>query len=371
MLLFHTVSALSVAFDDPNLVSSAGLVPVLALASRCGLHESARSSLRVPNPNAAAKVVAGMVAGADSIDDPDRLRQGGMSRLFGRIRAPSTLGTFLSAFSFGHVKQLDKPPPNCWSTCLGTPRHCGMSTGCAGWMSMIRALFDGERAFMTDRGAELRERAVLVPDPDNPYGDGHAVAIYVLGRHVGYVPHGLSTEYFPPVAAMTSQGAAVTVDARIWASSNHRDTRFLARVSLMVARASEFIPPSTMPDVSNVVLLPVGNALQVTGEEEHLAFLSPYVGQTVAVTRHTVVVTKAGQQSTRVEVQLERNAIGRLTPATSAKVGPLVEQVEHGGGLPVARAVVRGNSLKADVTIYVARAGEVDQNWLDAPRHVH
>jgi Transposase DDE domain group 1 len=109
--LSHTVSAMSVAFDDPNLVSSAGLVPVLALARRCGLHETAGAALTVPNPNAAIKVaavVAGMVAGADSIEDLDRLRHGGMSRLFTGIRAPSTLGTFLRAFTFGHVRQLDK-----------------------------------------------------------------------------------------------------------------------------------------------------------------------------------------------------------------------------------------------------------------------
>jgi Transposase DDE domain group 1 len=110
MQLSHTVSAGSVAFDDPNLVGSAGLVPVLALARRCGLHDAA-AVLTVPNPNAALKataVVAGMVAGADSIDDLDRLRHGGMGRLFTGIRAPSTLGTFLRSFTFGHVRQLDK-----------------------------------------------------------------------------------------------------------------------------------------------------------------------------------------------------------------------------------------------------------------------
>jgi hypothetical protein len=111
MQLSHTVSAFSVAFDDPNLVSSAGLVPVMGLAGRCGLAETTRAALSVPNPNAELKVaaiVAGMVAGADSIDDLDRLRHGGMGRLFGGIRAPSTLGTFLRAFTFGHVRQLDK-----------------------------------------------------------------------------------------------------------------------------------------------------------------------------------------------------------------------------------------------------------------------
>jgi len=60
--------------------------------------------------NAGAKIttlLAGMVAGADSIDDMDLLRHGGMGRLFDRIYAPSTLGSFLRAFTFGHVRQLD------------------------------------------------------------------------------------------------------------------------------------------------------------------------------------------------------------------------------------------------------------------------
>ena len=52
-------------------------------------------------------LVAGMVAGADSIDDMALLRHGGMDRLFAGVRAPSTLGTFLRTFTFGHVRQLD------------------------------------------------------------------------------------------------------------------------------------------------------------------------------------------------------------------------------------------------------------------------
>ena len=100
-------------FDDPNLVSCAGLVPAVALAERAGLSELADRHLRcpaVPGVAAGAKVaalVAGMVAGADSIADMDLLRHGGMGRLFDGVRAPSTLGTFLRAFRFGHVRQLD------------------------------------------------------------------------------------------------------------------------------------------------------------------------------------------------------------------------------------------------------------------------
>ena len=109
----HTSAALSALFDDTNLVSSAGLVPVMRLAERAGLASLAQHHLTVPSDkgaNAGAKImslVAGMVAGADSIEDMRILRHGGMSRLFDRVYAPSTLGSFLRSFKFGHVRQLD------------------------------------------------------------------------------------------------------------------------------------------------------------------------------------------------------------------------------------------------------------------------
>ena len=97
-------------FDDPNLVSDAGLVPVLRLAESAGLHDRLEQQLSVASPNATAKataVVGGMLAGADSIDGLDLLRHGAMPRLFCGVRAPSTLGTFLRSFTHGHVQQLD------------------------------------------------------------------------------------------------------------------------------------------------------------------------------------------------------------------------------------------------------------------------
>ncbi|WAX58443.1 IS1380 family transposase [Jatrophihabitans cynanchi] len=106
----HAAAAVSARFDDPNLVSCGGLEPVLRLADSCGLADLVGQRLSVPSPNAHLKVpalVAGMVAGADSIDDMDLLRHGGMDRLFDGVRAPSTLGTFLRCFTFGHVRQLD------------------------------------------------------------------------------------------------------------------------------------------------------------------------------------------------------------------------------------------------------------------------
>jgi hypothetical protein len=112
--LLHGLAKICATFDDPNLVSRAGLVPVMALAQRAGLDGLVAEHVRIGHRcgvNAHLKVpclAAGMIAGADSIDDMDLLRHGAMPALFGGIRAPSTLGSFLRSFTWGNVLQLEK-----------------------------------------------------------------------------------------------------------------------------------------------------------------------------------------------------------------------------------------------------------------------
>ena len=114
MRLLHTLARTRASFDDPNLVSHAGLVPLAALAERAGLPGLAAAHVRPDGDqgaNAGPKVAclaAGMAAGADSIDDMSLLRHGAMGTLFGGIRAPSTLGSFLRAFTWGNVSQLSR-----------------------------------------------------------------------------------------------------------------------------------------------------------------------------------------------------------------------------------------------------------------------
>jgi Transposase DDE domain group 1 len=112
--LLHMLAKTRASFDDPNLVSHAGLVPLAALAERAGLHDLAGAHVRPggdQGANAGLKVAclaAGMAAGADSIDDMDLLRHGAMETLFGGVRAPSTLGSFLRSFTWGNVSQLNR-----------------------------------------------------------------------------------------------------------------------------------------------------------------------------------------------------------------------------------------------------------------------
>jgi hypothetical protein len=109
--------AASAVFDDGHLVSCAGLVPVMTLATQTGLPQLLTQKVHIARPriksgsaNPSPKlntVIAGMCAGADSIDDLDVVRAGGMKMLFDGVYAPSTIGTLLREFTFGHARQLE------------------------------------------------------------------------------------------------------------------------------------------------------------------------------------------------------------------------------------------------------------------------
>ena len=111
----HGIDRVRVTFDEKHLVADAGLVLVATLAGRLGLEDLINKMVRLTGRIGGAmpgrKVLTlahAMAAGASCIDDADRLRAGSTSKVLGhRVMAPSTLGTFLRAFTFGHARQLE------------------------------------------------------------------------------------------------------------------------------------------------------------------------------------------------------------------------------------------------------------------------
>jgi hypothetical protein len=112
-----SLDGVQVRFDEQRLISDAGLVLTASLADRLGLEGLVNESVWLDprSPGACLpgrkvlSLVHGMLAGADSIDDINVLRAGSTGLILGhRVMAPSTLGTFLRAFTFGHVRQLDR-----------------------------------------------------------------------------------------------------------------------------------------------------------------------------------------------------------------------------------------------------------------------
>jgi hypothetical protein len=110
------IDRVAVTFDEPNLVANAGLLLVATLGARLGLERLANTTIdlsgRVGGFQPGRKIltiVHAMVAGATHIDHADMLRAGSTGEVLGhRVMAPSTLGTFLRAFTFGHVRQFEK-----------------------------------------------------------------------------------------------------------------------------------------------------------------------------------------------------------------------------------------------------------------------
>jgi hypothetical protein len=109
------IDRIEVTFDEPNLVSNAGLLLVATLVARLDLERLINATVRLAGRVGGAMpgrkvltLVHAMVAGGTHIDHADVLRSGATSSVLGhRVMAPSTLGTFLRAFTFGHVRQLD------------------------------------------------------------------------------------------------------------------------------------------------------------------------------------------------------------------------------------------------------------------------
>ena len=116
MLPRHQPDRIRIAFDDHRLVANAGLILPATLALRLGLPQLVDRHLDLGHATGRANtgdkmmtLVASALAGGDCIDDADALRAGGTARVLGfTAKAPSTLGTFLRSFRWGHVRQLDR-----------------------------------------------------------------------------------------------------------------------------------------------------------------------------------------------------------------------------------------------------------------------
>ena len=119
MLPLDHPDRIQIAFDDHRLVANAGLIIPVTLAQRLGLGELVDNHVDLGDAPGRANpgdkmvtLVASALAAGDCIDDADVLRCGGTAGVLGRVvKAPSTLGTFLRSFRWGHVRQLDRVSP--------------------------------------------------------------------------------------------------------------------------------------------------------------------------------------------------------------------------------------------------------------------
>ncbi|WP_430784533.1 HIRAN domain-containing protein [Actinoplanes sp. G11-F43] len=234
------------------------------------------------------------------------------------------------------------------------------------YVKEIRSLFGAD---LKKDDAELTITVRLVPDPKNRF-DRNAVGVWAGSRQVGHLPRDEAARYAPVLTSMIAQGWEPQVSARVWASQwtgYDGSTELSASVRLDLAEPHMLVPANTPPKTPHR-MLPVGGAIQVTGEEHHLDALSPWLrpeGQCwVHVTLHEVTEQLARSSRTVVEVRIDDARVGQLTPKMSGEVLPAIRHLADDGLTTGTRAIVKGNRIKAEVVLYVARAHELPDSWL-------
>lgn len=241
--------------------------------------------------------------------------------------------------------------------------------------------FDAIRRVMGEVGEEWKEvrvTAQLLPEPTNRF-DGNAVQVLVGGSVVGYLPKEDAGRYAPVLTTLVEQGWVPQVGASVHGAITYDFDRsdglamektFVGSVRLDLAEPHLLVPANLPPDVRHV-MLPLGNAIQVTGEEAYLSTLSPLVGAAneswIYVTLHEVTEQLARSSRTVVEVRVSGSPAGTLTPKMSGELLPGLRHFAERGLVTAGRAMVKGNQIKADVVLYVARAGQLSAEWLASP----
>lgn len=234
----------------------------------------------------------------------------------------------------------------------------------------IRALFGPN---LKAGGTEMTATAQLIPEPQNRH-DRNAVAVWIGSHHVGYLSREDAVRYAPVLSALVAEGWAPQVSARVWAGQWSSDSRdqdgFSASVRLDLAEP-HLLLPANMPPGQQYRLLPAGSSIQVTGEDKHLDVLSAWLcpeGECwVYATLHELTEQLARTTRTVVEIRIDDHRVGQLTPKMSGELLPAVRHLAEQGQTATARAIVKGNRIKTEVVLHVARAHELPDSWLSVP----
>lgn len=209
----------------------------------------------------------------------------------------------------------------------------------------------------------------LVPEPTNAH-DSNAVLVQVNGLAVGYLSKEDAKEYRQPLARLAASGCAAATVGRIWASTDNWDGRkkFRARVTVALPQLDMMLPLNNPPK-GDYNLLPWGGGLQVTKEEDHFDVLFHHVPPSgigiVYVTLHKGIRTlKNGTEKPFVEVRIDGERVGEMTPATSGHFLPLLEHLDTAGEIPTALAKITGSALAAQLVLQAAKAPEIPDSWI-------
>ncbi|RRD03719.1 DUF1707 domain-containing protein [Arachnia propionica] len=216
------------------------------------------------------------------------------------------------------------------------------------------------REIFSDRGGSLTEDvplrdvpALLVPTRSGPFP-----AVVIDDLWVGNVVDERVLGLRSAMVDLLEHGAALEVPARLWG------LRGRARIRVGLPQPGGIFPPGPLPPPPRLVL-PRGAVIQVTGEEEHQEWLAELLaGQPECDVVAELYRLGATRSRTVVGVRVHERDVGRLSAVSSAQLMPLLEACADRGVAVCGRATVRGNRLRAEVTLAVARVKDLGDDWL-------
>lgn len=224
-------------------------------------------------------------------------------------------------------------------------------------------------------GIEATVPVTVVHDPRNKY-DSHAVEIRAASGVIGFLARDDAKRYAPVLDAIQAEGLSAATTARVW-GSNREDwetgrTRFFGSARVDLPEPHMLRPANYAPGIPHQIL-PSGTAIQVTGEENHRdatsRYLTPEGECWVHATLHQAIDDSGRTPKPFVEVKIDGQTAGKLTPKMLGDLAPAIQFLHERGQACAVHAIVKGNQLKAEVVLYTKRAHELDQVWFDSLPH--
>jgi len=195
--------------------------------------------------------------------------------------------------------------------------------------------------------------ALLMPEPDNKF-DRRAIAVYVEGRRVGYIPRDETGDFHTLISWARQNGqSTVAFNARVWCE-NVRAQDLFASVRLVVPTSLAYaLPINETPDTNPI--WPTGSRLQLSGESDHMAAISGMLSKAKVAGSCSAFVQMRAQLSDKGKWQViahfEDDALGMLSASSANKYGPVISRIP--AGFCDAYAEVTGNSVAAEVIVYM------------------
>lgn len=238
--------------------------------------------------------------------------------------------------------------------------------GESNYFAAIQALYP------TGGSGEMTADVSLIHDSRNKF-DKNAVEVRAATGLLGFLPREDAVTYAPILAQLQAAGAHLVTDARVygWIDEDWDSGKptFKGSVSVTLPAPHLLFPINGEPE-RPYLLLPYGNAIQVTGEEKHADALKPYLRKAgeawVYATLQAFIDDTGRTAKTVVQVLIDGNTVGALSKASGEHLLPVINYLTDRNVTPAVRALVRGNALKTDVVLHVKKAGELDMDWLDA-----